>query len=270
MMREPFVRTNEHFLTISDWVNYNIDAHFTLKTGGVSLPPYSTQNLAFHVGDKSMQVIENRQALAKSLNIPLTRWVFAAQSHSTNIYRVTSKDFGKGVHDFESGIENTDALYTDLSNVKLATFYADCTPIYFCSPKHHLIGIAHSGWVGTTNGMMYQFLSHWINDLNIDPSDIHVAIGPAISKSCYTVGKDVAEKVYDFPYFDATPALTHLDVDTYKFDAQRLNYMQAIHLGISENNILTTSYCTFADKSMFFSHRRDGNTGRMLATISQT
>lgn len=270
MKNEPFSLEQNGLLKLNSWKAHNVNAHFTTRNGGFSKAPYETNNLAYHVEDNPKTVTQNREFLAKTLNIPLSSFVFGAQNHGTRIARVTEAELGAGIYDFDSGIKETDALYTNLDDVVLATFYADCTPLYFMSPKHHLIGVAHSGWQGTVKGMMHTFLSHWINDLNIDPLDIFVAIGPAISKSAYVVDEIVASQVKAFPHFDATSALTTISQTHYKFDGQHMNVEMARHLGIPLSNITTTSYCTYCDNDLFFSFRRDGLTGRMLATISQT
>lgn len=269
MKHEPFHLLKNNLLELSAWKQHGVHAHFTTRQQGNSTPPYDTNNLAYHVEDIPEHVTQNREILAQKLGIPLSSFVFGAQNHGINIAHVTKEHLGAGIYDFASGISETDALYTSLDNVVLATFYADCTPLYFHAPKHHLIGIAHSGWQGTVKGMMHAFLSHWIQDLHIAPEDIFVAIGPAISKSSYMVDETVAKQVKHFQHFDATSALTQMSPTHYKFDAQQMNYDMARHLNIPEANILTTSYCTYADDDLFFSFRRDGITGRMLATISQ-
>ncbi|MGL4662600.1 MAG: peptidoglycan editing factor PgeF [Culicoidibacterales bacterium] len=270
MQHEPFIIQPNELLQIESWKKHNVQAFFTTRKNGKSQEPYNANNLAFHVEDDANAVIENRKSLASQLKIPLEQFVFGAQNHGTRIAEVTETHLGSGIYDFESGIEQTDGLYTSLDNVVLATFYADCTPLYFTSPKHHLIGIAHSGWQGTVKGMMHTFLTHWIDDLHIQPADIFITIGPAISKAAYAVDDTVASAVRDFPHFDATPTLTKISDTHFKFDGQLLNVLMAKHLEIPEQNILTTSYCTYCDSDLFFSFRREQKTGRMLATISQT
>lgn len=269
MKQEPFKLQENGLLQIEAWKSHNINAHFTTRQNGQSIAPFNSNNLAFHVEDESQTVRANRQAFAETIQIPLENFVFGAQNHGIRIMRITEAHLGAGIYDFESGIPETDALYTTLDNVVLATFYADCTPLYFCAPKHHLIGVAHSGWQGTIKGMMHSFLTHWIEDLKIQPEDIFITIGPAISKMAYTVDDTVANKVKAFPYFDATSTLTQISNTHYKFDGQMLNVMMAEHLNIPKQNIACTSYCTYCDEDLFFSFRREGKTGRMLATISQ-
>ena len=48
-----------------------------------------------------------------------------------------------------------DGLLTNMPGVTLVTFFADCVPLYFVDPKHHAIGLAHSGWRGSVYRMGY-------------------------------------------------------------------------------------------------------------------
>ena len=49
--------------------------------------------------------------------------------------------------------EDVDGMITDVPGVVLATFYADCVPLYFVDPVHRAVGLSHSGWRGTAAGI---------------------------------------------------------------------------------------------------------------------
>ena len=49
----------------------------------------------------------------------------------------------------EYDFHDIDGMITDEPGVVLATFYADCVPLYFVDPVHRAIGLSHSGWRGT-------------------------------------------------------------------------------------------------------------------------
>ena len=53
----------------------------------------------------------------------------------------------------ERDYTDVDGLITNVPDLTLATFYADCVPLYFVDPKHKAIGLSHSGWRGTVNRM---------------------------------------------------------------------------------------------------------------------
>ena len=152
-----------------------------------------------------------------------------------------------------------------LSNVVLATFYADCTPLYFYVPNHHLIGVAHAGWKGTVNGIMINMLKILKETEGIDSKDIYIAIGPSIGRDAYKVDDKVINEVLKSSVSNVTETFYDLGEGQYKFDPKLLNYKQAISEGVPAENILVSSYCTFTDKDLFYSHRRNSKSGRMMS-----
>jgi len=250
-MKEPF-QLQDDLLWLQDWQEI-----FPLKAGFTTA--LHDLNIAYHVGDDPDRVYRNRETAANEVGISLDQWVFAQQLHTANVHKATSADSGAGQRSFESGIPNTDGLYTKEAGIVLATFYADCTPLYFYAPKHHLIGVAHAGWQGTVKGIMQTMLKALKNEEGIPPEDIYIAIGPAIGQDAYRVDDKVIQHVKE-------PS-TYVDLGggQYKFNPKKLNLLQALEEGVPHENILVSSYCTFTDKDLFYSHRRDPKSGRMMA-----
>lgn len=243
------------------YINYG-NYGFTTRNGGVSIGSYATNNLGLHTKDKKENVIKNRELLAKDLNIPLDNFVFGQQEHTNNYYKVTKEDCGKGVYTTDDAIKSTDALYTFENNIVLATFHADCTPVFFHSKKHNVIGVIHAGWLGTAREITYKTLKHIIDEYKINPSDISVHVGPSISAEVYEVKQDLVD------HFDER----YKDTFTYKnnkiyFDTAKANLIQIQSLNIT--NVKHDNRCTFKNEDLFFSHRREANAGRMLAFIYQ-
>ena len=59
--------------------------------------------------------------------------VLSLQTHTTNVRLVTEEDRGKGFtrpRDYK----DVDGLITNVPGLVLATFYADCVPLYFVDP----------------------------------------------------------------------------------------------------------------------------------------
>lgn len=46
-------------------------------------------------------------------------------------------------------IEGGDGLVTNIPNLVLTTYHADCVPLYFYDYDKKVIGLAHAGWKGT-------------------------------------------------------------------------------------------------------------------------
>ncbi|MGL4373919.1 MAG: peptidoglycan editing factor PgeF, partial [Turicibacter sp.] len=241
-MKEPFIQTN-NLLYLVPWMKQdnNLVAGFTTQLGGISVGPFKGLNIAYHVGDNPAQVLANRQLVADEIQIPLTNWVFAEQLHTTTVHEVTSSDLGCGVQSFESGIKACDGLYTKEKDVVLATFDADCTPLYFYAPKHSLIGVAHAGWRGTVDGMMHSMLQTLKQKELINPSDIYVAIGPCIGRDAYRVDETVIKEVKKSKLAASDQTFIQISDTQYKFDPKLMNKQQALYEGIPEENILTSS-----------------------------
>jgi copper oxidase (laccase) domain-containing protein len=90
-----------------------------------------------------------------------------------------------------------------------------------------------------------------------------VWLGPAIGANAFEVGQDVvdifvAERPQDIDYFTAVG-------NKYLADLYGLARARLRDLGIS--NISGGDYCTFTEDELFFSYRRDGQTGRMVSLI---
>ena len=266
-MKEPFVRKNGQ-LWLLEWMDkYSISAGFT--TSGVKdATALQGLNIAYHVGDQPDRVYHNREILANLVGIPVINWVFAQQLHTINIQKVTRNHQGAGSKSFDSGIPATDGLYTFEKGLPLATFYADCTPLYFLAPKYGLIGVAHAGWQGTVKGMMTQMLKTLKTIEGIPAQDIFIAIGPAIGMDAYRVDDKVIDHVKKSTVPGAETTYVDLGGGQYKFSPKQLNVLQALDEGVPKDNIIVSSYCTYTDSDLFYSHRRNPKSGRMMAWIS--
>lgn len=105
-------------------------------------------NLSFTRGDEESCVRENYNRIAAAMGFRAENIVTSDQTHTCNVRKVTEKDRGKGIvtpRDYT----DIDGMITNVPSLVLATFYADCVPLYFVDPLHHAIGLSHSGWRGT-------------------------------------------------------------------------------------------------------------------------
>lgn len=219
------------------------------KDGGVSPAPYFL-NLGLSVGDDEENVLENRRRFFASLNIPLDRVVMQKQVHSDNINVVNESCF----------IQDSDALITNERNLFLAISIADCIPVFLYSPDKKVIAGIHSGWKGTEYKISAKVVHRMINEYGVNSEELIAYIGPGISAENYEVSKEVAEKF--------CPSSYEIKNGKYSLDLKKDIYEQLIHAGLKKENIEVTPYCTFRDKELFHSHRREkGLTGRMFGII---
>ncbi|MGL5020741.1 MAG: peptidoglycan editing factor PgeF [Mycoplasmatales bacterium] len=264
-MNKDFSLNYNNLFIIEDWKQDNIHAFFSTKLDGVSKGEYDGLNLALHVGDNKKDVLDNRIIYADKINKNLNRFVYGNQTHSDHVYNVTSKDLGKGVASTLDAIEDVDAFYTFENNIVLNCFYADCTPVFFKSTKHNLIGVIHAGWQGSIKEITYKTLKHIMNTYNIKPTDLSIFIGPSIDVANFEVQIDVIDKLNNcsLNYVDCYHVK---DSKKYNLDVKKMNKKQASALGIS--NIYVSNIDTYSNK-ILYSFRKKNITGRMCASIYQ-
>lgn len=265
-MDEPFIQGDKTFLTINKWeqLNDKLRVGFTTRNGGVSKNPYDTLNLGLHVADEQEDVIKNRSLLAEKLGFPLSNWVCGEQIHGSTIKVINENDRGKGATSHETSIKNRDGLITNQEGILCTAFFADCVPLYFYDQKTAFIGIAHAGWKGTVNRIAESMIEHFVS-LGSEKQDILVAIGPSISQKKYEVNDAVINQIDDDLL---NKVVVPLENDKFLLDLKQLNVEILLQNGILRHNIDVTSFCSFSNHELFFSHRRDkGKTGRMLGFI---
>lgn len=266
---EPFLFKEKEYFSIENWSGHDsaLIAGFTTKHGGVSLAPFSSLNLGFHVQDKEAAVRENRRKLADILDFSINNWVGAEQTHEVHIETITRAGCGRGSLDYGSSFKATDGFFTQERGILLTLLFADCVPIYFYAPKKGAIGIAHGGWKGTVGGIAGEMVKHF-QENNIPPSEIFVVIGPSICETCYIVDERVITLVQNILEDVGKKPYNRIKDNQYHLDLRKLNKQILMHCGILDEHIQVTNYCTSCHVDHFFSHRRDkGQTGRMMGFI---
>lgn len=246
--------------------------HFiTTRQGGCSEPPFSSFNLASHVGDKEEHVLKNRDELARALGISVKNFFFNHQEHGTNIFLID--------HNHKAGLNNSqdltditstsDALLTTHKNICLLVFVADCVPVLLFDYRQKVIGLVHAGWKGTVGLISQKTVQLMKSHYGSQSQDIICAIGPSIGPCCYQVGKDVLAKVRkSFPEEGRHLIRYTSNLDQFFFDLWQANKIQLLKAGIPEENIALAQLCTSCHPDQFFSNRKEQQrTGRFAAGI---
>lgn len=239
---------------------------FSTRLGGVSEGHLASMNLSFSRGDKEEAVRENFRRMTKALAIPMENLVFSAQTHTTNVRRVTAEDRGRGLFG-PVGYQDVDGLITDEPGVCLTTFYADCVPLLFVDPVRQAIGLSHSGWRGTVARMGQRTLEAMEEAFGSNPADIIAAIGPSICRDCYEVSKEVAgEFEREFSGHEQKIVYPRGN-DKYHLDLWEANRQILRDAGIKEEHILMSGLCTSCNCQTLFSHRASGGRRGNLAAF---
>lgn len=276
---EPFIkqeRQGPHLFVLEAWngERAGLTAGFSGRGGGRGTAPYDSLNLALHVGDDPDDVISNRKLTAETLGFSFEDWTCGEQVHSSRVALIGLEERGRGRLNRQTAIQDTDGLLTNIPGVLLTSFYADCVPLYFWDPVHHVVGLAHAGWKGTIQEIASRMIEKMSEEYESRPEDIRTAIGPSIGQCCYEVDDKVMSKVSDLgllaPGNNNDSALFYTDKGNgkYMLNLKEINRHIMIKAGILADHIECTSWCTSCRNDLFFSYRKDGGTtGRMASWI---
>jgi YfiH family protein len=226
-----------------------INFAFSTKKGLGRLAPYYF-NLSLSVGDNEKTVKENRKAFFDELGLTDENVAIQKQTHSDIIRYVTKGGI----------VGESDAMITDKKNLGLAIGVADCTPIFIYDPENKVIAAVHSGWRGTAKRILEKTVLKLKSDYNSKPEKLVAYIGPSISQKNYEVGKEVAD-LFDDKYKMQRD-------EKYLLDVASANYDMLINSGLLKENIEISDLCTYEEKDLLHSYRRDGKkSGRSMGVI---
>jgi YfiH family protein len=230
-----------------------VTAAFTTRAGGVSDAPYASLDLALHVGDDEAAVRANRKAAAYALGIDADRIAWCDQVHGDTVATVTADAAGRTY-------AATDGLVTAEPDLPLAVLAADCVPVLLADPRRGVVAAVHAGRRGLVAGVVEVAVGTML-DLGARREDVVGAVGPAIGGCCYEVGDDVAAEVTDaLPVTRATSRAGRTSLDLVAGVRQVLA-VEGVHA------VTVVGGCTAHQPGLYYSHRRDGVTGRQAGIV---
>ena len=202
-------------------------------------------------------------AAAGGLEVGEDELIDIAIHHGSNVAVVDEALTGKGAEAYSDAVKNTDALITNLPQLPLMLFFADCVPVIFADPVSGSIGLAHAGWRGTVAGIAASTVTKMQEAFGAKPENILAGIGPSIGQCCYEVDDKVFEAGKKY-----AGCFTAKENDRYMADLQAWNRLALLDAGLLPQNIYNAGVCTQCSKELFFSYRAEnGKTGRMGVTI---
>lgn len=258
------------YLTLPTWeaINNSLVVGFSTRSSGYSNGVYSSFNLALHVGDNEQNVIANRKKLTETIGFEYDAWTCAEQVHGNNIEIITADKRGRGRYTLQDVIPNVDGIVTNLPDILLTSFYADCVPLYFFDPARKVIGLAHAGWKGTVLKIGEKMIETMIHNFGSKPEDIKVAIGSSIGRCCYEVNDQVITPLNASINFIPEEAIINKGNMHYDLDLKKINEQIIKKAGILTKNIEISSLCTSCNSDIFYSFRKEhGKTGRTASWI---
>ncbi|HYY43737.1 MAG TPA: polyphenol oxidase family protein [Actinomycetota bacterium] len=212
---------------------------FSGRVGGVSEPPYDSLNVGRLVGDADENVTANRKRLAEAAGLDPGSFVLARQVHGAEVIEARAGELG--------ALGRADALVCRDRGLSLMVLTADCVPVLL--QGNGGVAAVHAGWRGLAAGVIEAAAGR------LGP--VRSAwVGPSIRSCCYEVGDDV---VTAFARREL-PLAGRRRVDPHKAAVEICRRLGAARIAVVEE-------CTACD-SRFYSHRRDGVTGRQAGLIS--
>jgi YfiH family protein len=244
---------------VADWpAPANVRTCCTTRTAGVSGGVYSSMNLGLHVGDVLADVQTNRQLLGHYLH---AKPVFLDQVHQTELVRLR-QDMPDGAC--------ADAASTDTAGLACVVMVADCLPVLLCDSNGNRVAAAHAGWRGLLGQGGRGVLESAVESFGTAGTDRNVLawLGPCIGPDAFEVGPEV-RAAYVADSAGAAAHFKPIPGGKWLADLPGLARSRLRALGVSQiyGNDGSPAWCTVSNPSRFFSHRRDGVSGRIAACI---
>ena len=242
---------------------------FSTRLGGVSEGVYASMNLSFSRGDKEAAVQENYRRIARAIGFDWESVVTSDQTHTANVRVVTNRDKGCGLTK-PRPYQDVDGMITNELGITLATFYADCVPLYLLDPVKKAIGLSHSGWKGTVGKIGKATVQAMEREYGTNPEDLIVAIGPSICQDCYEVSEDVIEEFQKaFPREQWDGLFYRKENGKYQLDLWESNRQIFLEARVKPENISIPNLCTCCNPQLLFSHRASkGKRGNLAAFLA--
>ncbi len=241
-----------HDWLVPDWpAPSGVRAICTTRSGGVSQDAFGGLNLGGHVGDERVHVAENRARLQAAVGV---RPVFLQQVHGTDLLPVDASTPDGAV---------ADACTTIDAGIACTIMVADCLPVLFTDREGRRVAAAHAGWRGLAAGVL-EHTAAVFGDMR--PM---AWLGPCIGPNAFEVGDEVraafvAQSAGAAACFRPGPAPGKWWADLPGLARQRL---RAAGLEAVYGNDGSDAWCTVRNPLRFFSHRRDGVSGRFAAAV---
>ena len=269
------VNTNDRrwSFEMPNWANqFSLVMGDTYRHGGVSKTPCESLNLATHIGDSLQDVLENRSIVANHLGVTSDRITCGNQVHGLKAVRITEELIGAGALSPDTAIPDCDAVYTDIPNVPLFLFTADCVPVGIYDPVHHVVATVHAGWRGAIGHLPVITIEAMKRDFGTRFEDCYVYLGPSIGPKSFEVNQELADtftdewkKITDTTSDElvryivrdgALKATPH--VDLWRFIEEDL-----LQRGVPKDQICIGGTDSMTDENCFSYRREHGKTGRM-------
>ncbi|HLF67434.1 MAG TPA: peptidoglycan editing factor PgeF, partial [Gammaproteobacteria bacterium] len=237
------------------------------KRGGQLLKPLRPFTIFF--GDKDHAInpahLSEATLVAQDIcsRVGARSLVFAVQEHQTGVARVTGRHkIAAPIHQLE---QSADIICTNISDVGIGVFTADCMPVIIYDPVHHAASVVHAGWRGSVQAVLVEALANMQRVFSSNIADLLFYIGPCARVCCYEVQPSFVKQVCGDHLM--CRSLFQRRKDRIFFDLVRFNYTKLYELGVAAHQIdASENFCTMCNPG-FCSARRDRSQERQVSVI---
>ncbi|MFZ3047317.1 MAG: peptidoglycan editing factor PgeF [Desulfatirhabdiaceae bacterium] len=224
------------------------------RQGGFSLPPYQGLNVSGSNGDDPDRVHRNRCLISEQMGH--ADMVFIRQTHGVTVFVVTAHSLP-----MSPPLPEADALVTQLPQKNLMIQVADCQAILIYDPIKQVVANIHSGWRGSIGNIVGKTIQTMLEIFQCSPQDMLAGIGPSLGPCC----SEFVNYRMEIP-----KAMWGYRLPKNHFDFWAMTEDQLVDAGVPRTRIQQSGLCTRCRTDLFFSYRREKQTGRFAALIGMT
>ena len=209
------------------------------------------------MGDNPLSVAENRRLLAEHWGVTP---VFMSQVHGTELVCIDNL--------IPTDVPQADACWSSEAAKACTIMVADCLPVLFYLPSPRRVAAAHAGWRGLAAGVLENTLDTLTGSGPL--AGVKVWLGPCIGPTAFEVGEDVRSAFCAADIRCNEAFKPSEQSGKYLADLAWLAKHRLLEHGVVDiqGNNSSSNWCTFSQKQTYFSHRRDGVSGRFAAGIA--
>jgi YfiH family protein len=227
-------------------------AAFSTRHGGVSTGAFAELNLGILTEDDPACVAENRALLTAALDRDPHGVAMGLQVHGNEVQINREAPDPSPYVTRGASLCEVDAQLTNRPDVTALVLVADCVPLVLSVPG--AVGAVHCGWRGVAAGIVKRALDALCGLAGRRPSEAAAVLGPAIGPCCYEVGEEVLAAFRARGLDEA--------IDGRRLDLPGAIRSELVARGLDRSVVSEEGICTSCNPTLFFSHRRDGTTGR--------
>lgn len=181
---------------------------------------------------------------------------FLNQIHSSDIFVIDDKSKIPS----STNRPKADAIVTNLKNLTIGLFTADCAPILFFDETNSVIAAAHSGWQGAFKNITKNTIDAMLK-MGAKIGNIQTIIGPTIQQKSYEISQEFYDRFMSEGGNNEKFFINSKRAKHYLFDLP--SYIKDQLVGAGIKNIIDEKIDTYSNPEKFFSYRRSTHLGEV-------